>query len=57
MIYALTLLFFCQLAGEALVRALGLAFPGPVLGMGLLFALLMARGRSARRSTPSPTRC
>ena len=47
MIYALTLLFFCQLAGEVLVRTIGIAFPGPVLGMGLLFAFLALRGRSA----------
>ena len=46
MIYALTLLFFCQLAGEVLVRSLGAPFPGPVLGMGLLFAILLVRGRS-----------
>ncbi|MEM8571964.1 MAG: CidA/LrgA family protein [Pseudomonadota bacterium] len=45
MIQALTVLFLCQLAGEAIVRLLGLAFPGPVLGMGLLFALLLLRGR------------
>lgn len=42
---AVTLLFVCQLVGEALVRAVGLAFPGPVIGMGLLLALLLARGR------------
>ena len=47
MIPALTLLFLCQLAGEAVVQAAGLAFPGPVLGMALLFAGLLARGRSA----------
>ena len=46
MINALTLLFFCQLAGEILVRAVGLPFPGPVLGMGMIFAFLLARGRS-----------
>ena len=46
MIQALTLLFLCQLAGEATVRALGLAFPGPVLGMGLFFAGLLSVGRS-----------
>ena len=38
MINALTLLFLCQLAGEVLVRALGITFPGPVLGLGLIFA-------------------
>jgi holin-like protein len=46
MIYALTLLFSCQLAGEVAVHALGLSFPGPVLGMGLIFAWLIVRGRS-----------
>ena len=46
MIPALSLLFLCQLAGEVVVRALGLPFPGPVLGMGLLFAGLLVRGRS-----------
>jgi holin-like protein len=46
MINALTLLFLCQLAGEVIVRALGVAFPGPVLGMAMLFAGLLALGRS-----------
>ena len=46
MIPALSILFLCQLAGEVVVRAVGLPFPGPVLGMGLLFAGLLARGRS-----------
>ena len=47
MIQALTLLFVCQLLGEVIVQALGITFPGPVLGMGLLFAGLLAFGRSA----------
>jgi holin-like protein len=46
MINALTLLFLCQLAGEVVVHALGLTFPGPVLGMGLIFAGLLVAGRS-----------
>ena len=46
MFQALTLLFACQLAGEVVVRALGVPFPGPVLGMGLLFAGVAALGRS-----------
>ena len=46
MIQALTLLFSCQLVGEFLVRAAGIAFPGPVLGMGFLFAILLVRGHS-----------
>lgn len=46
MLPALTLLFLCQLAGEAATRAVGITFPGPVLGMGLLLVFLLARGRS-----------
>ena len=42
---ALTLLLCCQLAGEAAARLFGLSVPGPVLGMLLLFALLLARPR------------
>ncbi len=46
MLNALTALFLCQLAGEVVVRALDIAFPGPVLGMGLLFVGVLAFGRS-----------
>lgn len=46
MLPALTLLFVCQLAGEIIVRSSGLAFPGPVLGMGLMLVVLFARGRT-----------
>jgi len=46
MIRGLTLLFVCQLAGEAAVRGLGVAFPGPVVGMGLMFFGLLAAGRT-----------
>ena len=46
MLNALTLLFLCQLAGEVIVQALGITFPGPVLGMGLLFGGLMLVGHS-----------
>lgn len=46
---ALAGLLLCQLAGEAIVAAVRLrqpdfGFPGPVLGMGLLFAWLVWRG-------------
>ena len=57
MLNALTLLFLCQLAGEVIVQALGITFPGPVLGMGLLFG--RPRPSSATRgwrSTRWPTR-
>lgn len=40
----LTVLLCCQLAGEVAARAAGLPVPGPVIGMGLLFAGLLVRG-------------
>jgi putative effector of murein hydrolase LrgA (UPF0299 family) len=43
MLPALAALLLCQLAGEAVVRVLGLPVPGPVVGMVILFALLAAR--------------
>jgi holin-like protein len=47
MIGALATLLACQLAGEVLARALHLPVPGPVIGMALLFAGLLLRGREA----------
>lgn len=46
MVQVLSLVFLCQLVGEVVVHAIGVPFPGPVLGMGLLFAGLLVRGRS-----------
>ena len=43
MLKGLLLLLACQLAGEAVVHALGLPIPGPVLGLALLAALLVWR--------------
>lgn len=43
MLPALAILLLCQLAGEAVVRAIELPVPGPVVGMVILFALMMAR--------------
>jgi holin-like protein len=43
MIGAITLLLVYQLVGEVLVRGLELPIPGPVVGMGLLFATLIVR--------------
>lgn len=43
MLGAVTLLLFCQLAGEVLVRLIGLPVPGPVLGMIFLFLYLLVR--------------
>ena len=47
MIGALATLLTCQLAGEVVARALHLPVPGPVIGMALLFAGLLLRGREA----------
>lgn len=44
MLNYITLIFCCQLAGELVIHAAGLPFPGPVLGMVLLFGFLMVRG-------------
>ena len=44
MLQALTAIFACQLAGEAITVACGLPLPGPVIGMALLFAILIVRG-------------
>jgi holin-like protein len=45
MIRALALLLACQLAGEVLERALGLAVPGPVIGLALLAVLAIVHAR------------
>jgi holin-like protein len=44
MLGALTLLLLFQLAGEVIVQFFALPVPGPVIGMALLFATLVARG-------------
>lgn len=44
MLHAITLLLIFQLAGEAIALAFALPVPGPVIGMGLLFATLALRG-------------
>jgi holin-like protein len=48
MIGALATLLSCELAGEVLVRSLGLPVPGPVAGMVLLFAALLLRGQRGK---------
>ena len=47
MIASLSLILLCQLAGEVIERALGVAVPGPVIGLMLLLILLLARDRFA----------
>ena len=42
MIHAVALLLAFQLAGEIVARALGLALPGPVLGMAALLLAFLA---------------
>ena len=48
MILCLTLILLAQLIGEALVRATGLALPGPLIGMALLLLFLVLRDRAPR---------
>lgn len=45
MLAGLALILGCQLVGEFLARLFGLPVPGPVLGMLVLLAVLVARGR------------
>lgn len=45
MLHAFAALLVFQLAGETLAQALGLPVPGPLVGMLLLFAALLAYGR------------
>jgi putative effector of murein hydrolase LrgA (UPF0299 family) len=47
MIASLSLILLCQLAGEVIVRATAVPMPGPVVGLVLLLALLLARDRFA----------
>jgi holin-like protein len=43
MIGSLTLLLGCQFVGEVLVRAVGAPFPGAVVGLLILLAILIVR--------------
>ena len=45
MIASLSLILLCQLAGEALVRGIGVPVPGPVIGLMILLLLLLLRDR------------
>jgi holin-like protein len=47
MIASLSLILLCQLAGEALVRGIGVPIPGPIIGLMLLLLLLLLRDRCA----------
>ncbi len=52
MLGGLLLLLGCQLAGEAIVRGLGVGVPGPVLGMALLALILLARPKLHATAAP-----
>ncbi|MEE7505572.1 CidA/LrgA family protein [Methylobacterium mesophilicum] len=51
MIASLALILLAQLMGEALARGAGVPIPGPVIGMGLMFAFLLLRD-NARLGLP-----
>jgi putative effector of murein hydrolase LrgA (UPF0299 family) len=44
MLFYLTLILCCQLAGELIVVAAGIPVPGPVVGMAILFVGLLVAG-------------
>ncbi|WP_316861385.1 CidA/LrgA family protein [uncultured Cohaesibacter sp.] len=44
MLFYLTLIFLCQLLGEVIVTFFKLPFPGPVVGMALMFTGLLIKG-------------
>ncbi|QOG06483.1 CidA/LrgA family protein [Aureimonas sp. OT7] len=44
MLKPIALILLCQLAGEAVAHGFGMPVPGPVIGLLLLFALLLATG-------------
>lgn len=50
MIVSLTVILFCQLLGEVVVRGLGWPLPGPVLGMVFLLVFLSLRGRIRKKA-------
>jgi len=45
MLEYLTFILACQLVGEFVVASTGIPFPGPVVGMVLLFVFLLTRGK------------
>ena len=49
MINALLMLLIYQLVGEIIVRATSLPFPGPVMGMLLLFVTLLLRSSLVKK--------
>lgn len=53
MIHALLALLTCQLAGEAIGRALAVPLPGPVIGMLLMVGLFLAVPRFAEFMRPT----
>lgn len=57
MITALTKLLLFQLLGEALAFVLAAPIPGPVIGMVLLFAYLLARGERESGLVGFSSRC
>lgn len=44
MLFHLTLILVCQLAGELIAMTAGLPLPGPVIGMAILLSGLLVRG-------------
>ncbi len=53
MIHSVLALLTCQLAGEAAARVLMIPLPGPVIGMLLMLAFVVASGRFAEFLRPT----
>lgn len=51
MLFYLTVIFCCQLAGELITQGLHIPIPGPVAGMVLLFLFLLIRGNIPKNLT------
>lgn len=55
LIQHLTVILVFQLAGEVIVRGLGILAPGPVIGMVLFLALLVVRPKYAQQIRATAT--
>jgi holin-like protein len=51
LLFYLTVIFCCQLAGELITQGLHIPIPGPVAGMVLLFLFLLIRGNIPKNLT------
>lgn len=53
MLFSISLLLACQLAGEIVTRGAGLPLPGPVTGLALLVLILLIRPQAGTLIRPT----